>query len=113
MRTCARCGSEYEWGVHVALFTKQATLSAADVAATLTNGPNDLPAHEAMLLKAADELHDSSTILDGLWSEMALHYSPAQIIELIALVGNYHAVSFIANAARVDLEPFAPRFNQA
>lgn len=112
LRTCARCGSEYEWGVHVALFAGPATLSAADVAATLKNdhAQSDLPAQEALLLRVVDELHDTSTISDSLWNALVQHYSSAQILEMIALTGNYHSISFIANAARVELETFAPRF---
>ena len=109
LRTCARCGSEYEWGVHVALFSKAAALSSADVAATLA-ADSALPAPEALLLMVVDELHDTSTVSDQLWNRMVEHYSSAQILEIIALVGNYHAVSFITNAARVELEEFAPRF---
>ncbi|WP_426104599.1 hypothetical protein [Massilia sp. TSP1-1-2] len=98
--------------MHVALFSKAAALSPADVAATLANAPagSGLPAHEALLLLAVDELHDTSTISDGLWDQLAEHYSSAQILELIALVGNYHAVLFMTNATRVELEAFAPRF---
>jgi hypothetical protein len=32
LRTCARLGSEYEWGVHVSFFGGKAKLSAADTA---------------------------------------------------------------------------------
>ncbi len=35
-RTCARCGSEYEWGVHVAFFAARARLSSEEVASTCT-----------------------------------------------------------------------------
>lgn len=114
LRTCARCGSEYEWGVHVALFSQHAGLSGADVAATLRGNDEEsvLPAHEALLFRAVDELHDTSTISDAVWQQLAQHYSSAQIVELIALIGNYHAISFLTNAARVELEPFAPRFNR-
>lgn len=112
LRTCARCGSEYEWGVHVALFSKSAALSEADIAATLARDVDQLalPAAEALLFRAVDELHDTATIGDVLWEELARHYSSAQILELIALVGNYHAISFVTNAAKVGLEDFAPRF---
>lgn len=114
LRTCARCGSEYEWGVHVALFSKAANLSPADVAQTLARdgAKSGLPACESLLILAVDELHETSTISDGLWSQLAQHYSSAQILEIIALVGNYHAISFIANAAKVELEAFAPRFDR-
>ncbi len=113
LRTCFRCGSEYEWGVHVALFSKAAALSASDVAATLLPTPagNGLPAGDALLLLAADELHDTASMSDQLWHQLAQVYSSAQILEIIALVGNYHAISFITNAAKVELEEWAPRFN--
>jgi alkylhydroperoxidase family enzyme len=112
LRTCARCGSEYEWGVHVALFAKSAALTKSEIAATLESdlAQVDLPANEVLLLRAVDELHDASTIGDGLWGELAAHYEHGQILELIALVGNYHAISFLTNAVKVELEPFAPRF---
>ncbi len=112
LRTCARCGSEYEWGVHVALFAAAAALSAADTAATLERDPGMLGLSDAevVLFNTVDELHDTSHLSDALWSRLGVHYSTAQILEIIALVGNYHAISFVANAARVELESFAPRF---
>jgi len=113
LRTCARCGSEYEWGVHVALFSERAKLSAAEVALTLTGHDEQgaLPVQEAVLFKVVDELHDTSSVSDALWNELIQHYSSAQILEIIALTGYYHTISFITNAARVDLETFAARFN--
>lgn len=112
LRTCARCGSEYEWGVHVALFSQRATLDAAAVAATLKplDEQDVLSAQERLLFRTVDELHDTSTICDALWDQLARQYSSAQLLEIIALVGNYHAISFVTNAARVQLEAFAPRF---
>ena len=112
LRTCARCGSEYEWGVHVALFSKSAGLNQAAVAATLERNVStlELPREDLLLLNIVDELHESSTVSDVLWAELVQHYSSAQLIEIIALVGNYHAISFITNAAKVQLESFAPRF---
>lgn len=113
LRTCARCQSEYEWGVHVALFSKAASLSAADVAATLRadSAPTGARAQEALLFRIVDELHDTAALSDALWDQVSQHYASDQIIEMVALVGNYHAVSFAANAARVALEDWAPRFS--
>lgn len=110
LRTCARCGSEYEWGVHVALFAQRAGLSKTDITATLATAPDGLSPQEALLLQAVDALHDSAAIPDETWNGLTQHYTDAQLIELIALVGNYHTVSFITNAARIELESFAPRF---
>ena len=111
LRTCVRCRCEYEWGVHVTLFAKSAGLSEADIAATLATGDSPaLPAADALLFRVVDQLHETSTMDEHLWSRLARDYSSAQILELIALTGNYHAISFAANAAKVELESFAPSF---
>ena len=101
LRTCARCGCDYEWGVHAALFARAAELDAADIAATQAAGGSEL------LLRAVDELHDSASIADATWQELAARYQPDQLLEIIALTGYYHTISFIANACRVAPEPFA------
>ncbi|MFZ3002922.1 MAG: carboxymuconolactone decarboxylase family protein [Undibacterium umbellatum] len=114
LRTCARCGSEYEWGVHVAVFAEKARLTRAEIAVTLHPDPDmsALSAREVLLLKTVDELHDSSGISDALWMALTHHYDSAQILEIVSLTGSYHTVSFITNAAAVELESFAPRFAQ-
>ncbi len=112
LRTCARCGAEYEWGVHVALFAERAGLDHETVTATQKPVQDkELTKQESLLLQAADALHDTSEIPDALWQELAGHYSSEQLLEIVALVGFYHAISFMVNAARVELEPFAPRFD--
>jgi alkylhydroperoxidase family enzyme len=101
LRTCARCGCNYEWGVHAALFAHAAELSDADIAATQADGGGNL------LLRAVDELHASASITDATWQELAAQYQPDQLLEIVALAGYYHTISFIANACRVAPEPFA------
>ena len=108
-RTCARCGCAYEWGVHVAFFAERVGLTPEQVRATARGGGAD-PAwtdEERLLIRLVDELHDSATISDALWAELAKAFSVEQILELIALVGFYHTVSFFANGLRLAPEPFA------
>jgi 4-carboxymuconolactone decarboxylase len=111
-RTCARCGCEYEWGVHAAVFAAQVGLSAAQLAATVAGGAGDpvFSRRQSLLIALADQLHDTSTVDDELWHELAQHYSDAQLVELVALAGQYHAVSFFANALGVELEDAGQRF---
>ncbi len=111
LRTCARCGSEYEWGVHVALFAAQAGLDEEQVAATCGTAPqNRLSERDMLPVRLADELHDGATISDALWESLSASFSEEQLLELIALAGYYHTISFITNAARVEREAWAPRF---
>ncbi|MCG8588315.1 MAG: carboxymuconolactone decarboxylase family protein [Proteobacteria bacterium] len=115
LRTCARCGSEYEWGVHVTFFAERVGLAKEEVAATLLGAADD-PAfgpNEARLIRLVDALHDTATVDDALWRELEEAYEPAQLIELLVLAGFYHMVSFVTNAAGVALEPGAARFPTA
>ena len=48
-----------------------------------------------------------------LWRALADRYSEPQLIELIVLVGQYHVVSYLANALGVGYEDNAARFPAA
>ena len=111
-RVCARCGCEYEWGVHAAVFAQAAGLGEEQLAATVEGSADD-PAwspRQSLLIGLADELHDTGTVSDRLWGLLSATWSPPQLIELIATAGFYHLVSFMANATGVELEPAARRF---
>src|SRR4051812_27249475 len=111
-RVCARCGAEYEWGVHVAAFAEAAGFSAAQVAdiADARSDGASLTSRDRLLVRMADELHDTSTVSDGLWREMEKVWNAPQLVELLMLAGWYHAISYVCNATRVPLEPWAARF---
>ena len=113
-RTCARCGCEYEWGVHVAFFAARADLDAAQVTSLTHGGPADpcwVEERERQLIRLVDELHDSSDVSDALWQELRSQYDEAALLDLLLLCGWYHAISFTARAARVPLESGAPTFD--
>ena len=112
LRTCARCGSEYEWGVHVALFGAKASLNQAELHATVHGGADDpcWSVEERLVIGLADQLHDTSRVDEALWSELSCRFAADQLVELIVLAGLYHAVSFATNAIRVQNEAFAPGF---
>ena len=112
-RTCARCGCEYEWGVHVAFFAGRVGLSAGQIT-SLTHGDACDPCwtdeRDRLLIEAADALHDAADIGDDLWHRLAGMFSEEQLLDLLMLAGWYHAISFTANGARVAREDGAPRF---
>jgi 4-carboxymuconolactone decarboxylase len=112
LRVCARCGSEYEWGVHVALFAKRVGISEAEVAASLQVGARDAlwTPRDQLLIRLADELHERAALSDDLWEALRAHWSDEQLIELIVLAGFYHTISFVTNALEIPLEDAAVRF---
>lgn len=113
-RTCARCGCEYEWSVHIIFFADRVGLTA-DQIASLTHGGSTDPcwtdAAEQALIDTVDALHHHSDVDDDLWQRLAAEFDDAQLLDLFLLCGWYHAISFAANASHVALEDHAPRFN--
>ncbi len=112
-RTCARCGCEYEWGVHVAFFADRVGLSGPQLT-SLTYGAAADPCwtdeRDRLLIEAADALHDTSAVGDDLWCRMTKLFSEEELLDLLMLCGWYHAISFTANGARISCEDDAPRF---
>jgi alkylhydroperoxidase family enzyme len=112
LRTCARCGAEYEWGVHIALFGAKAQWTPEQIRSSVHGTPDDAcwETEDRLVLRLADELHDTSRVSDPLWEELSAHFAPEQLLELLMLAGLYHGVSYLINGAGVQHEDFAPRF---
>lgn len=112
LRTCARCGAEYEWGVHVAAFGAKAQWTREQILSSVHGGDGDpcWGPEDRLVLRLADQLHDTNQVDDALWRELSAHFAPAQLVELIMLAGKYHAVSYLVNAIGIQQEAFAPRF---
>ena len=112
-RVTARCGSEYEWGVHATLFAGKAGLDDAQMT-SLVHGSADDPCWadktDRTLIRVADALIDRATIEEPLWLELAAGFTEEGCLEVIMLAGFYRTVSCLTNATALPLEPFAARF---
>jgi 4-carboxymuconolactone decarboxylase len=111
-RTCARCGAEYEWGVHATFFGPTVGFTPDQLAATVTGDADDpvWSERERAVITLADELHDTARVSDGTFAELERHFTADQILELVVTAGWYHTISFVLGAARIELEPWAARF---
>lgn len=112
LRTCARCGAEYEWGVHVATFGNKAQWTPAQIHSTVHGSAEDecWTPEDRLAIRLADQLHDSSRVDERLWADLSAQFGADQLLELIMLAGLYHAVSYVVNATGVQHEAFAPAF---
>jgi alkylhydroperoxidase family enzyme len=115
LRTCVRCGAEYEWGVHVARFGQKAQWTRDQLHSSVHGDAGDCcwNDEDRLVLGLADELHDTNSVSPWLWQQASARYSSEQLVELIMLAGLYHAVSYLVNACAVQHESFAPRFPRA
>ena len=74
-RTCARCGCEYEWGVHVRFFAERVGLTAGAGRVARPRRPGrrvlDRRRASACLIALVDQLHDTNDVDDRLWAALA------------------------------------------
>ncbi len=107
LRVTARCHCNYEWGMRVHYFADEAGLSAAQVHATVHGdaGSSCWTKDDAVLIRLADELHDSCDISDGLWSALQQAFDDEAILELLLIAGYYRTVAYLANGLRLPHEP--------
>jgi alkylhydroperoxidase family enzyme len=105
LRTTMLNGAEYEWGVHAEIFNE---LTTQEVAATAGRA-GDWTGSDALLIRMCDELHVTATVSDELWAELAGHWTPAQLLELLILAGWYRTISYVINALQIEPESWAPR----
>jgi alkylhydroperoxidase family enzyme len=110
LRTTALCRSEYEWGVHVAFFAHAAGLDRDQVAATVSGDFAPFSEDDRAVLELCDALHRTATVDDAAWRRLAARRRPDQLVELVALAGQYHTIAYLTNALGIALEPAAPRF---
>ena len=104
LRTGLRCGSAYEWGQHARIAVEGGIPRAVVDRVAAGPGAPGWSEREALLLHAADELHDGASIGDATWAGLAAHLDERQLVEVPMLVGYYHLVAYLANALRVAPE---------
>jgi alkylhydroperoxidase family enzyme len=104
LRTGWNCRSEYEWGQHVRI-GRNSGLTDEEIQ-RVPDGPDATgwDAFDALLLRAADELHEDAFIGDKTWASLAERYDTKQLIEVPMLVGQYHLVAFTLNSLGVQRE---------
>jgi alkylhydroperoxidase family enzyme len=112
LRTCANRDCEYEWGVHAAAFGAAAGLDEEQIRATRLQPPESpcWSETEAVLLRFVDELCERGRADGATLARFRELWDLAQQLEILALCGNYHTVSFVANSSALEPEPFAWRF---
>jgi alkylhydroperoxidase family enzyme len=105
LRTAWNTQADYEWGQHVRI-GKDTGLTDEEIG-RIPAGPDadGWDAFDAVLVQAADELHNDARLGDATWAALAERYDARQLIELCMLVGQYHLVAFTLNSLGVEREP--------
>jgi alkylhydroperoxidase family enzyme len=104
------CKAKYEFGQH-SLVGLEAGLTDEEIL-RITKGPDDpgWSDFDAVLLRAADELHRDAIISDATWNALSQRYDEKQLMDVVFTVGQYNMVSWILNSFGVQLEDGVPGF---
>jgi alkylhydroperoxidase family enzyme len=110
-RTTALCVADYEWGIHVAVYSAKAGLTDEQVDSLATGRPTDScwqDPGDIAVIAAVDELHQTNDLRDETWDELVGQIGEEGCVDLILVAGWYHAISFTVRALRLEQEPGAP-----
>ena len=105
LRTAWLSRGDYVWGRHNVM-GQDAGLTEDEIR-RITAGP-DAPGwsdFDALLLRAADELHTSRFISAATWNGLADRYTQDQLVEVVLIVGNYTQLTMFQNTLGVQLPP--------
>lgn len=114
LRTTARAGGGYEWGVHAVAFGRSvAGLTPAQIEATATGSPSEEvweDPDDRLALAVADDLHDHDRITDEVWERVSARYDDAEVLEMVICCGWYRLLATVIRTAGLDAEPWATPF---
>lgn len=104
LRTAWLLQAPYEWGQHVQV-SHSVGISPAEVERVVAgSGAEGWTAHEAAILKAAEELRGNVMVSDATWAELAKSLNEDQLFELLILIGQFTATAYYQNSLRLRLE---------
>jgi 4-carboxymuconolactone decarboxylase len=102
------CKSGYEWGQHVEM-SKRAGLTVEEIERVKQGaGAKGWTEAEALLIKAADELHHDQFVSDATWAALRKHFTEKQCMDVVFTGAQYTLVSMILNSFGVQLDPGLP-----
>ena len=112
-RTCARCGAEYEWGVHIALFGERVGFGEAERRATLVEATADCwSPRERLIVRLMDQLHETASVDNALWAEHAAEFRDEQRSSDMPRRQLPHGL-VLTNALRLPARSYAARSDPA
>jgi 4-carboxymuconolactone decarboxylase len=104
LRTVWNCHATYEWRHHERWGREIGLTDAEFISLKEDVDKGNWADWDETLLNAADELHHHSRIADATWARLAERLDEQQLIEVPALVGQYHLASFMVNSLEIELD---------
>lgn len=106
LRVAHNTGSDYEWSQHERMGRR---VGLSDEEISRVRAGADAPGwseRRALLLRAADEMHERRQIGAELWTQLSHHLNEVLLIELCMLIGHYEMLAMTLNT--LEIEPELP-----
>jgi alkylhydroperoxidase family enzyme len=111
LRVTGRCRNAFEWCLRVHYFASTSGMTDEQIHASV-HGNADDPVWEPtdrLLIRLADELHETVSISDALWAELHPDFTEEALLQLMLMAGHYRTNAYLARALDLPIEPRAGR----
>jgi len=98
LRVAWRTRSGYEWSQHSRMGSDAGLTEEQIEAVTEGAAAAVWTALERAMLSAVDEIIDHHAVRDATWAELAAHFEPPEILELLFLIGGYLCLAGVLNS---------------
>jgi hypothetical protein len=111
LRVCGRCRNAFEWCLRVHYFAESADLTEAQLYASVHGTAEDVcwTGNDRLLVRLADELHDTASIGDALWADVQEMLSENAVLQLLLMAGHYRTNAYLAAGLRLPIDPRVKR----
>ncbi len=107
LRVTGRCRNAFEWCLRVHYFADEAGVDENQLRASVFGSADDAcwEPGDRVLIRLADELHDTVSISDALWAEARDAFSEEAMLQLILLAGHYRTNAYVSAGLQVPVDP--------
>lgn len=98
LRMAWLCLSPFEWGEHVRLGHKVGLGDAEIERLTVGSQAPGWSEPDRALVRAVEEMHGNAMIAAETWQVLAAHFTPAQLVEIPLLAGQYQGLAYFLNS---------------
>lgn len=111
LRVTGRCRNAFEWCLRVHYFAQTSGITDAQLHASVHGDADDgaWTPNDRLLIRLADELHETASIGDALWAELRANFTEEALLQLMLMAGHYRTNAYLAAGLRLPVEPRVSR----
>ena len=113
LRVAWRMDCECEWSQHLEMSAASCGFGPKEFGAIIHGPATTFWANEEQtLMRIVDAIVEGPAIKDWLWTKLKDHWSKSEILDILAMIGNYVMLAMALNTLRIPPDPGYPEFNE-